>query len=53
MVKWSQVGSNKVKVDQRWCKFGLVGDWVMKGHFGRGLVSFGWKWGEVVKGGNM
>ena len=24
--------------------------WVMKGEFGRGLVTFGWKLGEELKG---
>ena len=50
MVKLSQVGSNGVKGDQRWCKLGLVGGWVIQGEFGRGLVTFGWKWEEEVKG---
>ena len=36
--------------DQRWSKLGLVGGWVMKGEFGRGLVTFGWKLGEELKG---
>ena len=56
MVKWSQVGSNKVKVDQRWCKFGLVGDWVMKGYFGSGEKLWlevgrnGERWEDVGRG---
>ena len=25
------VGSNGIKGDQRWCKFGCLGGWVMKG----------------------
>jgi hypothetical protein len=43
---------NGIKWDQRWCKLGVrLG--VRLGLFGRGLVSFAWKWGEVVKGGKM
>ena len=30
-----------------------VGFSVRLGLFGRGLISFAWKWGEVVKGGKM
>jgi hypothetical protein len=50
---WSHVGSNEVKGGQRWGKLGFVGGWVMKSEFGRGLVTFGWKRREVVKGGTM
>ena len=53
MVKCSQVGSTGVKRDNRWCKLGLVGGWVRKDLFGRGLLRFSWKWGEVVEGGKM
>ena len=45
-VKW-------VNRDQSCCKLGLVGGWVIKGLYGIGLVRFGWKMGEVVKGGIM
>ena len=49
MVKCSQVGSNEVKRDQWWCKFGLVGAWVMKwfGKFWLELGRGGKRWEKV------